>query len=367
VTSLQPFGVFGRGRRQKWFYRAGRLTTLSDAPTQSDAMTFAWEVAHEHCDAPLTHVSIETRTGARVAIWEDDDGIWIEDTGRRQCLDATPSPRAPTFPGRAHARWLRQLWHEVVVCLVGGQPLPHPIVYRRPWHRDAAMVAMVLEITGHLPEIEPWIDGLRDPFDRNNSGHEEPDNLGQALFLVSRVRDRRHPLVDAVLARLPDHRSRRHLTGLTDYGPHPLYQTQWLKFGLRALGLDDSDWKLPEGITDSYAALCWWDRAGLTAPQEAFKAEARARYPYLGWAEDHFRHRAPPWHLLGPESPLTWEAHASEADYAAQDPLDPALAAHRICRPHSWHAAEAFLHLYHHASEPPAGSAMGGEADSPGR
>ena len=43
---------------------------------------------------------------------------------------------------------------------------------------------------------------------------------------------------------------------------------------------------------------------------------------------------------------MTWEAHASEADYEAIRPVDSRWADAKICYPHTWHAAEMFLLLY---------------------
>ena len=41
-----------------------------------------------------------------------------------------------------------------------------------------------------MPSPVPESPGLlvRDPFDRNNAGHEEPDNLGQVLTLIPELR-----------------------------------------------------------------------------------------------------------------------------------------------------------------------------------
>ncbi len=43
--------------------------------------------------------------------------------------------------------------------------------------------------------------------------------------------------------------------------------------------------------------------------------------------------------------PLTWEACASEADHLAMSGISWDYPRHRICLPHSWHAAEMFLYL----------------------
>jgi len=61
-----------------------------------------------------------------------------------------------------------QLYQELLQGIVDGVPLTNAHVYTKPWIRDAAMMAMVLERTGELDRIRSWILNLRDPFDRNN-------------------------------------------------------------------------------------------------------------------------------------------------------------------------------------------------------
>ena len=43
--------------------------------------------------------------------------------------------------------------------------------------------------------------------------------------------------------------------------------------------------------------------------------------------------------------PLTWEAEASQAKYAGMARISPEYVKRRLCAPHNWHAAEAFLAL----------------------
>jgi hypothetical protein len=43
--------------------------------------------------------------------------------------------------------------------------------------------------------------------------------------------------------------------------------------------------------------------------------------------------------------PLTWERNASQANYAGLRVLDPVYAAQKLAAPHTWHAAEVFLHV----------------------
>lgn len=214
------------------------------------------------------------------------------------------------------------------------------------------MVALALERTGNLALIADWVDSLRDapePFDRNNAGHREPDNLGELLTLIALTGgDVRHPMAAEVLETLPEFRKDRHLTGQTDFAPHPVYQTKWLKYGLRRLGLEDSEWAIP-AVYDSYSAVFWMDFKDRHIPGPGFDARAKRLYPYLGWAEAHFHGAFPPEDLPLPEAtngfPLTWEAEASQARYDGMKPVGDAFTAARVCAPHTWHAAEMFLCL----------------------
>jgi len=82
------------------------------------------------------------------------------------------------------------------------------------------------------------------------------------------------------------------MIGKTDGAVHPAYQTKWLKFGLRRLGLDDP-FVVPD-VADSYAALAWWDRSDEHAPALRLDAATRQQRPALAWAEAHFFGDEPP-------------------------------------------------------------------------
>ncbi len=105
--------------------------------------------------------------------------MWLTRSGRRECL-ADSYVGLPGFDGHRYRAYLRILHHEILTNILDGRPLPNIFVYSKPWFRDAAMMAMVLDITGNVELLRDWILNIRDPFDRNNAGYEEPDNLGQA-------------------------------------------------------------------------------------------------------------------------------------------------------------------------------------------
>ncbi len=206
------------------------------------------------------------------------------------------------------------------------------------------MMALAFQKTGNIDLVRNWILGLRDPYDRNNAGETEADNLGQALFLISLVSDRSHPAVKAILDEVPKFHVKTpeglHIRGRSDFAEHPMYQTKWLKYGLRALHLPDP-YVIPKA-KDGYSALFWMDYTDAHVPGR--DSDDRGYYPYLGWACDHF-HRVKKSPIGNRDYPLTWEQRASQADYPALKILDPIYVEQKLAAPHTWHAAEVFLYL----------------------
>jgi len=304
-----------------------------------------WKVRREIIVPPDYTIWIETEDGGSLTLREDSEAVWIEHGGQRAALVGTTSPvNLPDFKGKRFPRVLRVLHQELLVNITEAGPVPNFFVYEKPWYRDAAMMALTFKETGNLELLKPWILGLREPFDRNNKGETEADNLGQALFLISLVSDKNHPLVPKVLAEVPRFEKSvstgKYIHGRSDFADHPVYQTKWLKYGLRALGLPDP-YIVPK-VADGYSALFWMDyREQHVAGKDS---DDRGRYPYLGWACDHF-HGTKESPLSNLDYPLTWEERASEARYDGLKLVSPALVKIRNSPPHTWHAAEAFLLL----------------------
>jgi hypothetical protein len=328
------------GARTKLLYRDG---ILFDARSGRELQR--WKVRREIIVPPDYTIWIETEDGGSLTLREDSEAVWIEHGGQRAALDGTRSPvNLPDFKGKRFPRVLRVLHQELLVNITEAGPVPNFFVYEKPWYRDAAMMALTFKETGNLELLKPWILGLREPFDRNNKGETEADNLGQALFLISLVSDKNHPLVPKVLAEVPRFEKSvstgKYIHGRSDFADHPVYQTKWLKYGLRALGLPDP-YIVPK-VADGYSALFWMDyREQHVAGKDS---DDRGRYPYLGWACDHF-HGTKKSPLSNLDYPLTWEERASEARYDGLKLVSPALVKIRNSPPHTWHAAEAFLLL----------------------
>ena len=335
------FFLFGMGNRAKLIYRDGRLIdALSAKPLRQ------WKIKSDVIVPCDYRVSLETTDGRRVVIEEDEKGVWIEEDGQRAVVKGADAPvKLPSFEGHRFARVLRVLHQELLINVTPAGPVPNFFVYSKPWYRDGAMMAIAFKETGNLELIRPWIMNLSDPYDHNNGGLSEADNLGQALYLISLVSDKTHPLVSKILAEIPryerDGPQGKYICGKSDFAEHPVYQTKWLKYGLHALGMPDP-YAIPS-LADSYSALFWMDYRDAYVPGHDY-ANHRS-YPYLGWACDHFHntHKAP---IGNRDYPLTWEQHASQAKYEPLAVIDPVYVKEKLSTPHTWHAAEVFLQVF---------------------
>jgi hypothetical protein len=206
------------------------------------------------------------------------------------------------------------------------------------------MMAMCLKATGNLGLIEKWALSLSDPYDRNNAGESEADNLGQTLYILSFFTDSRNRFVDSILKEVRKYDfsdvKGTYIKGRSDFHEAPVYQTKWLKFGLKAMNLPDK-YIIPE-IADNYSALFWWDYKGSYTPCK--DADDKQDYPYLGWACDHF-HGEKKSPISNRDYPLTWEINASQAIYKGMAIVDSAYVNAKNSSPHTWHASEIFLYL----------------------
>ncbi|MBA3937830.1 MAG: hypothetical protein H0X38_10235 [Planctomycetes bacterium] len=338
IIAAQPFLLFGMGARRKLLMRGDELL---DARTGQALRRWPGAKAVIDPAGPTVVLTLPGDHGGTVTISEDAAGVWLQEGGERSALSMAPVT-LPTFleGGRdpARAALLRVLHHEILLNIVDGQPLPNFMVYHKPWYRDGAMMAMVLAKTGNIGLIAEWIKDIRDPYDHNNAGRREPDNLGQVLYLISLVSDAHHPVVATVLTEAETWRKGDHILGTSDFAEHPVYQTKWLKYGLRALSLPDP-WIIP-AVADSYSCLFWMDYRDQHVGNAGFSDVA---YPYLMWAAGHFYGKLPAAPKLG--FPLSWEAAASQADYAGMTKVSAVYAQARLAAPHTWHAAEMFLAL----------------------
>lgn len=333
------FFLFGMGNRTKYIYRGGRLINARTSHIQEQ-----WATQDDVIVPSEYMVHLNLTNGGQVQIQENETGVWVLEPGKKpRRVDETKNPVVlPRFGDRTYGPVLRVLHHEVLINVADGKPVPNFLVYQKPWYRDATLMAMVMQQTGNLPLIRDWILGIRDPFDRNNHGIAEADNPGQVLFLASLVSDKNHPAVRMALDSLKRFERGNYIVGKTDYAEHPVFQTKWIKYGLKALGLPDP-YVIPKQY-DSYSSLFWWAYKDQHVAGAKFDDNLSTNYPYLVWAEDHFYNEKRG--IVGNlDYPLSWEQQASDAHYPGMTVLDPSLTKQKLSYPHTWHAAEMFLLL----------------------
>jgi hypothetical protein len=325
------------GNRRKLLYKGG---TLYDALTGE--ILRSWNPVDEQILPQEYSVKWRTREGRLYSLEEDEYGVSLKVEGTHTILTAGPI-HLPEFQGSGHAALLKVLLHEVLINVVEGKPLTNLLVHEAPLYRDAAIMCEVLRQTGNLALVKDWILSLSDPFDRA-AGMPEADNLGEALYLLSLVADKKHPLVPRILEAAESFRKFDYIEGRTGGGEHPVYQTKWLKFGLKRLDLEDT-YKLPLAY-DPYSSVFWMDFRDVPNNGPPFPEELKEASPHLAWAEAHLHGWDPPQPLPADAYPLSWEVLPQDRPVPrGMDLIARELADRRIVTPHGRHAAEMLLYL----------------------
>lgn len=331
----QEFFLFGMGNRKKYLFQN---KALKDAVTGQTIRQ--WPNATEvvvNVSQYLVLVKLPNQQVVRIV--ENVNGIYMEENGNQVPL-ADADIKIPNFSGHKYAQVLRVLFQEVMVNIQDGQPMGNFLTNKRPSYRQAAIIAMVLQKTDNLEVIRPWISRISEPFD-GLANKPEPDNLGQVLFLASLGANRKHPVIDKVKEVLPKHVKGKQLQGLTDYAEHPVYQTRWLKFGMRAVKLDTKEYVVPE-TADFYATQTWWDTEDLQKDKRTNITDDK--HPALIWGEDHLTNNKRG-KISNRDYPLTWDVEGLHCDHSAMKTIGEEYVKGKIAAPHAFHAAEAFLLL----------------------
>jgi len=330
------FFFFGMGDRLKMVYKDG---VLSNAKTGKALRRWKVKTAIIVPSEYLVHLELEN--GKVVDIQEDVQGVYIYENNM-QIIMAESILSLSSFSDKKYAPVLRVLHHEILMNVDEGLPLPNFLVYQKPTYRSAAMMTMVLKQTNNLNLISNWVKNLKEPYDRNVGGSPEIDNLGQALYIISAVSDSKHPLIEKILEEADGYKNSDYIEGKTDDSYHPVYQTKWIKFGLKVLGISDN-YKIPL-IYDKYSPVFWLDFKIQNVGGRQFDEVTSLNSPYLTWAEDHTFNQKRAIVSLA-DYPLTWESDNKSANYLGMNVIDQTYTQSKLCATHGWHAAEMFLLL----------------------
>ncbi|MBQ8546370.1 MAG: hypothetical protein IJ437_05470 [Clostridia bacterium] len=344
IKPEKQFYIFGMGNREKFIYKEGG----SLIKFATNEVVYTWDVKREKFLFDRYMVVIWTSDEKTFLISEDSFGAYIYDItdGEKKLLSTLCKSEyinLPDFEDYEYPEQLRILHQEILVSFNGNNPVPNIYTYKKPWYRDSAMMALVLEKTKNLHLIKPWALGVKNLYDKNNKGNCEPDNLGQLAFVLSFFVDKNYPLIAEIYNEAERIADGGLLRGMTDYGVHEIYSTLWLRLAFDRLGIRADFIKIPHEF-DSYARMFWMDKKGVET-KTPFDNEYNEWYPYLSWAVYHFNGDEIPKELLKIQYPMSWEICASEADYNAIAPLSEEYAKNKCSAPHSWHAAEMFMYL----------------------
>ena len=344
IKPEKQFIIFGMGNREKLIYKEGGELIRFD----TNEIILKLDIITEQFAFDRYTIIIWTKIGKIYRLYENSYGVYLDDiTGGEinssKCLTGGDYINLPDFEDYKYPKQLRILHHEILVSFLGDYPVPNIYVYKKPWYRDGAMMAMCLEKTKNLHLIRNWALGVTDLYDRNNKCNCEPDNLGQLAFVLSYFVDKSYPIISEIEKEASRIMENGLLTGLTDYSHHEIYATLWLKLAYERLNIDTSPIKIPKEF-DSYARMFWMDKKDIET-EAPFENEYDSKYPYLSWARYHFNGDEIDEKLLEIKYPMSWEIEASEAIYENIAPLSEEYANHKCAAPHSWHAAEMFLYL----------------------
>jgi hypothetical protein len=330
------FFFFGMGDRLKMIYKNGMLI---NAKTQK--VLRRWKIKSSIIVPSEYLVHLELENGKALDIQEDSHGVYIYENNM-QIIMTESNLNLPSFDDKKYGLILRVLHHEILMNIDEGLPLGNFLVDTKPTYRTAAVPIMALSKTKNLNLVVNWISNLKEPYNRSREGNPEIDNLGQVLYIISTVSDRNHPLIEKVLEEADSYKNGEYIEGKTNDTYHPVYQTKWMKYGLKSLGIADS-YKIPL-VYDNHSPVFWVDYKTQNVGGRQFDEPTSLNSPYLTWAEDHtFNQKRGIVSLK--DYPLSWESEALEANYSKMAIVDNAYANTKICATHAWHAAEMFLLL----------------------
>ncbi len=344
IKPEKQFYIFGFGPREKYIYKqGGELIQFN-----TGKVVRKFDVKREKFLFDRYRVVIWTNDERTYDLYENENGVYLDNitNGTREeseCLTTSKRINLPDFEEYKYPEQLRILHGEILTSFLGKDPVPNIYVYKKPWYRDGAMMALCLEKTGNLHIMRDWALGITDLYDRNNKGNCEPDNLGQLAFVLSCFVDKTYPLVKEIEIEAKRIMENGLLTGMTDYNHHEIYSTLWLKYAFERLDMDTSYIKIPSEF-DSYARMFWMDKSEVET-ETPFSFTYDEKYPYLTWALWHFNGDTVDEKYLEIKYPMSWEIEASEANYEAIAPLSTEYAKNKCGAPHSWHSAEMLMYL----------------------
>jgi len=332
----EEFYIFGMGLREK-FILTNEFNGKYKLIKYSNEEEIIKNLTLENIDYINYIAYLKDEENNKIKIYENEQGIYIESKNETIILDDSVNINIPSFEEYEHKEQLKMLFNEVMVNVTKEGPKPNFIAYDEAWYRDAAAMAMVLEETNNIKQIEDWINNIDKIYDEQN-GVKEADNLGQLLYLLSLSGNKNYELINKILEEAEKLRTEEgYINGITDGAYHPVYQTKWLIYGMKRLGLDYSKYKVPN-ISDSYGSLIWFDNV-----EGKMTSNINDRWQYLYFANLHYNKQKIEY--KNTQYPISNEIQPSKANLESMSIISPNFTGAKVIAPHSWSASEMFLYL----------------------
>ena len=350
-THAPRFFLFGMGNRSKFVYKDFKLTNI-----ENDSVVYS--VPNAICDSIMPSeycVQIKTENEI-IEIKEDEKGIWILNKNNKQLLPGKKCIiNLPSFNQFKYGKVLKVLHHELLFNIRDHRIFPNILVYKEPFYRDAFMASLCLEITGNTTLLHPWISETTDIYDMQN-GEEEPDNLGELLYLLSflpsnSIQGLKNKLLNEIVEKTIRKDEYLYIKGHTDGADNAEYQTQILKLALQKNGISEDFTNTPTEDSGDYYDLCWFTKGNnhrrtLLRFYQDFRFNFDdSPFPYLQWARSHYYSNYNAAFNLQ-DYPLSWEKRGGIAHFEGMAIISKRAVEEQICYPHIWTAAEMFLKLY---------------------
>lgn len=340
------FFYFGMVDRRKMVYRRGKLYDLF-----TKEVIKKWSVKAEFIIPSEYTVALLDENNKLVKIFENEDGVFVkEDDAEAILTKGSEKFKLPRFEGKKYARILRVLHQELLFNIHNGIPKPNILTYKDGggWYRDGMVMTMALEHTNNQHVLEKWVASLKDIYDHHAG--DEADNPGELLYILGAVKNNRQDLVDKIFAEVKSKARDGHFSGPCDGTWQTYYPTALLLNGARKIGQNlPVELSLPN-IDDGYGVLTWWypDRRiindGLKQKHSDKNVE---KWPYLTWAEAHYRGNDSSVYILDEVYPLSYEGSITGARHVTSQNFFNSFYTQDqgLSLSHTWHAAEMFLLL----------------------
>ena len=107
----EKFFLFGMGLRTKLLYKTGALLNA-----QSGQLIRRWDVSDEIILPAEYSVVLRIKSGGEVRLVEDENGVWVEEAGKRTAIPGTSARvRLPNFAAFKYPAVMRVLHQELLV------------------------------------------------------------------------------------------------------------------------------------------------------------------------------------------------------------------------------------------------------------